>query len=282
MPSNARRPTVAALAGFVRRSPPRSPRCRAAPSPPAPASGAASRARARPPPGSVDDAALRRALRCVVNEERARHGLRRLRRHADLGEAARDHARDMVERGYFAHERPGSTLRSRLRAAGWTGSAPRRRWRGAAAAWACRRRCSTAGWPARRTARSCSAATAAQASAWRSARRIRRTAPAPGCGCWSWRAGFACQVSRSFLAASRFPATLRCARFPGEPAHGEHDSRRRPEREHEQRRHVWLGEPLAGDHRARQPVDQVLERQRLGDRAQERRARRRRRRRRPR
>jgi uncharacterized protein YkwD len=29
----------------------------------------------------------------------------------------------MVRRGYFAHERPGWTLRGRLRAAGWTGSA---------------------------------------------------------------------------------------------------------------------------------------------------------------
>jgi uncharacterized protein YkwD len=89
---------------------------------PAPAQGAAC-ANASAAPGSVDNAALRRALRCVVNEERARHGLRRLRRNTDLGEAARGHARDMVERGYFAHERPGSTLRSRLRAAGWDGAA---------------------------------------------------------------------------------------------------------------------------------------------------------------
>jgi uncharacterized protein YkwD len=74
-------------------------------------------------PGSVDDRALRRALRCVVNKERRRNGLRRLRRDRELGEAARGHARDMVARGYFAHKRPGSTLRGRLRAAGWTGAA---------------------------------------------------------------------------------------------------------------------------------------------------------------
>jgi uncharacterized protein YkwD len=42
---------------------------------------------------------------------------------AALGEAARGHARDMVRRGYFAHERDGSTLRSRLREAGWNGDA---------------------------------------------------------------------------------------------------------------------------------------------------------------
>jgi uncharacterized protein YkwD len=72
-------------------------------------------------PGSVADGALRRALRCVVNEERAREGLRRLRPNTDLGDAARSHAADMVARGYFAHERPGWTLRGRLRAAGWDG-----------------------------------------------------------------------------------------------------------------------------------------------------------------
>ena len=128
MPSNARQPNrgracriaafaaaVAALALYA----------------PTPAQGAAC-ANAAAAPGSVDDVALRRALRCVVNQERARHGLGRLRPQADLGEAARDHARDMVERGYFAHERPGSTLRSRLRAAGWTGSAAAE-----ALAWGC-------------------------------------------------------------------------------------------------------------------------------------------------
>lgn len=83
-------------------------------------------------PGSVENAALRRALRCVVNEERARHGMRRLRRNKDLGEAARGHAADMVARGYFAHARPGSTLGSRLRAAGWTGEAA-----GETLAWGC-------------------------------------------------------------------------------------------------------------------------------------------------
>lgn len=83
-------------------------------------------------PGSVGDGALRRALRCVVNEERARHGLRPLRGNADLGDAARSHADDMVARGYFAHERPGWTLRGRLRAAGWSGSVAAE-----AIAWGC-------------------------------------------------------------------------------------------------------------------------------------------------
>ena len=83
-------------------------------------------------PGSADDATLRRALRCVVNAERARHGLRALRPSRRLGAAARSHAADMVGRGYFAHERPGWTLPGRLRAAGWTGVASAE-----AIAWGC-------------------------------------------------------------------------------------------------------------------------------------------------
>jgi uncharacterized protein YkwD len=83
-------------------------------------------------PGSVADGELRRALRCLVNEERARHGLRPLRGSTDLREAARSHAADMLERGYFAHERPGWTLAGRLRAAGWNGSVAAE-----AIAWGC-------------------------------------------------------------------------------------------------------------------------------------------------
>ena len=49
-----------------------------------------------------------------------------------LGEAARGHARDMVTRGYFAHERDGSTPASRLRDAGWDGLAA-----GETIAWGC-------------------------------------------------------------------------------------------------------------------------------------------------
>ena len=73
-------------------------------------------------PGVADAATLRGALRCLVNAERARHGLRALRRSRRLSAAANGHAADMVSRGYFAHERPGSTLPDRLRAAGWTGA----------------------------------------------------------------------------------------------------------------------------------------------------------------
>jgi uncharacterized protein YkwD len=86
-----------------------------------PAPAHATCANANAAPGEAGDDALRRAVRCIVNEERARRGLRRLRAQRPLGEAARGHARDMVQRGYFAHERAGSTLGSRLRDAGWDG-----------------------------------------------------------------------------------------------------------------------------------------------------------------
>ena len=73
-------------------------------------------------PGSAGNSELRRALRCVVNAERARHGLGPLRASRRLGAAARRHAADMVSRRYFAHERPGWTLPGRLRAVGWAGA----------------------------------------------------------------------------------------------------------------------------------------------------------------
>ena len=54
------------------------------------------------------------------------------------------------------------------------------------------------------------------------------------------------------------------ARLPGEAADRQRQADHRPHAEHEQRDEVVAG-ALAVDHRARQPVDQVLERQHLGD-----------------
>src|SRR5215207_10696119 len=69
--------------------------------------------------------------------------------------------------------------------------------------------------------------------------------------------------------SSRSPsATLRSPCIPAETAHREHDPDRRPEAEHEQRRQV-RADSLARHHRAREAVDQVLEREHLGDRVQE-------------
>jgi uncharacterized protein YkwD len=64
----------------------------------------------------------RATLLCLVNHERAEHGLKPLRLDAKLRRAAERHARDMARRRYFAHERPGGPdLTERLRRAGWRG-----------------------------------------------------------------------------------------------------------------------------------------------------------------
>jgi uncharacterized protein YkwD len=77
-------------------------------------------------PGALDTptdgsaAAAADTVTCLVNAERSKRGLRAVSRDADLGQAARKHARDMVRRGYFSHVSPGgSTLGDRLRSAGY-------------------------------------------------------------------------------------------------------------------------------------------------------------------
>jgi uncharacterized protein YkwD len=43
---------------------------------------------------------------CLINRQRAAHGLRPLRINGPLSRAARGHSRDMVARGYFSHYTP--------------------------------------------------------------------------------------------------------------------------------------------------------------------------------
>jgi len=77
-------------------------------------------------------AVLRRAVLCLVNQERALNGLNRLSTNRRLARAAKRHATDMVRRRYFSHYSPsGSDPLKRARAAGW------RRGVGEALAWAC-------------------------------------------------------------------------------------------------------------------------------------------------
>lgn len=52
--------------------------------------------------------AARAATLCLLNAERAAHGLRPLRASAPLAKAARRHSRDMVRRSYFSHTAPGN------------------------------------------------------------------------------------------------------------------------------------------------------------------------------
>ena len=61
---------------------------------------------------------------CAINVERARHGLPALPADPRVEAAASAHARDMVRRRYFAHQRAGGPgLSTRLRRAGWRGRA---------------------------------------------------------------------------------------------------------------------------------------------------------------
>jgi uncharacterized protein YkwD len=61
-----------------------------------------------------------RAILCLVNRQRARFGLRRLRARRTLARAAERHARDMARHNYFAHYgRRGSTPRTRVRRSGY-------------------------------------------------------------------------------------------------------------------------------------------------------------------
>lgn len=60
------------------------------------------------------------AVLCLVNRERARRGLRALRRSTQLTQAAMHHSTDMVARQYFAHESlEGETVRQRVLRTGY-------------------------------------------------------------------------------------------------------------------------------------------------------------------
>jgi len=76
------------------------------------------------PAGAAAPAAMRAALLCVINVERAGQGLPALPADPRVEAAASGHARDMVRRRYFAHGRAGGpNLWRRLRRAGWRGHA---------------------------------------------------------------------------------------------------------------------------------------------------------------
>jgi len=78
---------------------------------------------------------LRSAVHCLVNHARSRNGVRSMQGDGRLARAARNHARDMVRRRYFGHQRIGGrSPAGRARAAGWRGTAL-----GEAIAWGCGR-----------------------------------------------------------------------------------------------------------------------------------------------
>jgi uncharacterized protein YkwD len=62
----------------------------------------------------------RAAILCLLNRERAQHGLRPLRRNASLQRASQRHSDDMAARNFFAHDTPdGVDARARMAAAGY-------------------------------------------------------------------------------------------------------------------------------------------------------------------
>jgi uncharacterized protein YkwD len=72
---------------------------------------------------------------CRVNAERAAHDLQPLRAAPALNRAAREHAQDMVARGFFAHITPeGEGVSDRARAAGYLRGRARW-WVGECLAW---------------------------------------------------------------------------------------------------------------------------------------------------
>jgi uncharacterized protein YkwD len=72
------------------------------------------------PTGDVSEATMTRSTVCLLNKQRARRGLRKLRLDARLTKAARQHTIDMVKRNYFSHNsRSGADVVDRLRDTGY-------------------------------------------------------------------------------------------------------------------------------------------------------------------
>jgi uncharacterized protein YkwD len=88
------------------------------------AHAACARASAAPTSAPAARSSTRTAIRCLVNEQRRRHGLAPVRSSGALRRAADGLAGDMVRRKFFAHVTPGgSTVDSRVRSAGYLGGA---------------------------------------------------------------------------------------------------------------------------------------------------------------
>jgi uncharacterized protein YkwD len=74
-------------------------------------------------PAKLGEAGVRHATLCLLNQQRAAHGLRPLRADRRLAKAALGHSKDMVVHRYFAHEsRSGAPFSTRIVHSGWTRS----------------------------------------------------------------------------------------------------------------------------------------------------------------
>ncbi len=90
----------------------------AAPASAAPCAGATAM------PSSVSTSSAKRVTLCLLNQERARRGLRALRENSRLERAARRHSGDMVASNLFSHASSnGGGLTGRVRSAGYLSGA---------------------------------------------------------------------------------------------------------------------------------------------------------------
>jgi uncharacterized protein YkwD len=88
------------------------------------ANAASACAQATASAASIGAGVAGRAVRCLVNAQRAAHGLRPVAAARHLGRSARRHAADMVARNYFEHVSPdGSTVAERVRRTGYLSGA---------------------------------------------------------------------------------------------------------------------------------------------------------------
>ena len=72
---------------------------------------------------AASDSAAVAATLCLLNEQRADHGLKTFTESTTLDRAADDYAADMVKRRFFDHVSPGGgTMMDRIKAAGWVPS----------------------------------------------------------------------------------------------------------------------------------------------------------------
>jgi uncharacterized protein YkwD len=84
------------------------------------AAGPAACSSAEARPAQVSERTVIRSTLCVLNAERAGHGLRPLRLNNRLARAARDHSQDMARNGYFDHtSRTGASFVDRIRRTGY-------------------------------------------------------------------------------------------------------------------------------------------------------------------
>lgn len=71
-------------------------------------------------PGDASENALAKSTVCLLNTQRTRRGLRKLRLNARLSKAAQQHTVDMVKRNYFSHvSKSGANIVDRLTRTGY-------------------------------------------------------------------------------------------------------------------------------------------------------------------